>query len=205
MRYTDFFRQDTEDLAKALLGKLLLIKRGSDIMGGYIVETEAYLGVIDKACHGFGGNKTPKVQALYAEAGTIYVYTIHTHKLLNIVAREKGNPQAVLIRAIEPAVGISLMEKNRNTVGISLTNGPGKFTKAMGITSEHNMTKIQEGELYIDFKNSKLPKKIKKSPRIGIPDKDIWTEKALRFFVVGNQYVSGMRKTDYDKFPWKED
>ncbi|MEL3913357.1 DNA-3-methyladenine glycosylase [Treponema pedis] len=202
MKEADFFNLQTEELAKALLGKLLLIKTENGIAGGYIVETEAYLGVTDRACHSFGGKRTPKVEAMYSQAGTIYIYTIHTHKMLNIVSCGKDNPQAVLIRAIEPVLGIPQMEKNRGTKGTVLTNGPGKLTKAMGITSIHNMMKMQQSELYIDFKNSKTPKKIKSSPRIGIPDKGIWTLKNLRFFVNGNKFVSGMKKNDYDNFPW---
>lgn len=133
MNAETFFNRDTEELAQALLGKLLLIKNGAEVLGGYITETEAYLGVTDRACHSYGGNRTPKVEALYANAGTVYIYTIHTHKMLNIVACAKDNPQAVLIRAVEPVCGISVMEKKRGRTGVELTNGPGKLTKAMGI------------------------------------------------------------------------
>ena len=75
------------------------------------METEAYLGKEDMACHGYNGNRTPKVEALYQEKGTVYIYTMHTHKMLNIVSMEEGNPQAVLIRGVEPAEGMEIMEK----------------------------------------------------------------------------------------------
>lgn len=203
MNADDFFTLKTEDLAKALLGKLLLVKYGGERLGGYIVETEAYLGVIDAACHSYRGNRTPKVEALYAKAGTVYIYTIHTHKMLNIVACKKNDPQAVLIRALEPVYGISLMEKNRGKAGLLLTNGPGKLTNALGINGRHNMTKMQEGELFLDFKNSKTPKHILSSARIGIPNKGIWTGKKLRYFVKGNKYVSEIKKSDCLESVWK--
>ena len=122
--YTDgFFLQNTVQLAKSLLGKLLIVKNATEnesttdsektTVSGYIVETEAYLGIQDRACHGWGGKKTKKTQALYENAGTIYIYTIHTHKMLNIVACEKDNPQAVLIRAVEPVSGLDIMAQNR--------------------------------------------------------------------------------------------
>lgn len=199
----DFFHQDTISLAKALLGKLLLIKKGDKTVGGYIVETEAYLGVCDKACHSYMGKRNKKNEAMYKNAGTIYIYTMHTHKMLNIVTCEENEPQAVLIRAIEPVFGIDIMKVNRNKSGILLSNGPGKLTKAMGINDEFNMEIMQESALFIDFENSKEPIGICCSPRIGIPDKGIWTFKKLRFFVSGNEYVSNMKKADISINSWK--
>lgn len=212
----DFFEQDTVSLAKELLGKLIIVKNGDKILSGYITETEAYLGVIDEACHGYDGKRTPKVEALYQEAGTVYIYTMHTHKMLNIVSCEEGNPQAVLIRGIEPAAGKEVMEENRGKTGVLVSNGPGKLTKAMGIKDKFNMSKIgilsektdmkkiKENIIYIDFEKSKNPVKIEVSARIGIPDKGVWTEKPLRFYVAGNGYVSGMRKSEYTDKCWKD-
>ena len=219
-----FFKQDTVSLAKNLLGKLVIVKKNGEILGGYIVETEAYLGELDRACHGFGGKRTPKVEALFGEAGTVYIYTMHTHKMLNVVSREAGNPQAVLIRGIEPVINVERMIENRGKNGILVSNGPGKLTKAMGISDGFNKSKIceikknlsemqqefdydsenmDENVLYIDFENSKIPKKIKISERIGIPNKGIWTEKELRYFVEGNWYVSGMKKSEFKADCWK--
>ena len=214
-----FFEQYTVSLAKNLLGKLVLVKKNNELLGGYIVETEAYLGVVDRACHGFEGKLTPKVEALFGKAGTVYIYTMHTHKMLNIVSCEEGNPQAVLIRGIEPVIN-----ENRGKEGILISNGPGKLTKAMGIGDVFNKSKIceitkefhkvsknsiydlenmEENILYIDFENSKIPKNIESSARIGIPNKGIWTEKELRYFVTGNKYVSGMKKSEFKDECWK--
>lgn len=219
-----FFKQDTISLAKNLLGKLILVKKDDEILGGYIVETEAYLGAVDKACHGFEGKRTPKVEALFGKAGTVYIYTMHTHKMLNIVSCEEGNPQAVLIRGIEPVINVERMIKNRGKSGILVSNGPGKLTKAMGISDKfnksniseitrnfqkitqeinYNSKNIQENVLYIDFENSKIPKKIEISARIGIPNKGVWTEKQLRYFVAGNKYVSRMKKSEFNDNCWK--
>ena len=208
----DFLSRDTVSLAKELLGKLIKVKYGESILSGYIVETEAYLGKEDMACHGYNGNRTPKVEALYQEKGTVYIYTMHTHKMLNIVSMEEGNPHAVLIRGIEPAKGMEIMEKNRGKEGILVGNGPGKLTKAMGINDKFNMTKIEKIDektqeiskniLYIDFEGSRVPKKIASSARIGIPDKGIWTGKKLRFYVSGNKYVSRMKKRDFNENCW---
>lgn len=219
-----FFKQDTISLAKDLLGKLILVKKDDEILGGYIVETEAYLGAVDRACHGFEGKRTPKVEALFGKAGTVYIYTMHTHKMLNIVSCEEGNPQAVLIRGIEPVINVERMVENRGKSGILVSNGPGKLTKAMGISDKfnksnifeitknfhkitqemnYNSKNIQENVLYIDFENSKIPKKIEISARIGIPNKGVWTEKQLRYFVAGNKYVSRMKKSEFNDNCWK--
>ena len=219
-----FFKQDTVSLAKDLLGKLILVKEDDEILGGYIVETEAYLGAVDRACHGFEGKRTPKVEALFGKAGTVYIYTMHTHKMLNIVSCEEGNPQAVLIRGIEPVINVERMIKNRGKSGILVSNGPGKLTKAMGIGDVFNKSKIceirkkfqkvskelvydtknmEENILYIDFENSKIPKNIEISARIGIPNKGIWTEKQLRYFVAGNKYVSRIKKSEFNDNCWK--
>ena len=219
-----FFKQDTISLAKNLLGKLILVKKDDEILGGYIVETEAYLGSVDRACHGFEGKRTPKVEALFGKAGTVYIYTMHTHKMLNIVSCEEGNPQAVLIRGIEPVINVERMIENRGKEGILISNGPGKLTKAMGIGDVFNKSKIseitkefhkvskksiydienmEENILYIDFENSKIAKNIGISARIGIPNKGIWTEKELRYFVAGNKYVSRMKKSEFKDECWK--
>ena len=219
-----FFKQDTISLAKNLLGKLILVKKDDEILGGYIVETEAYLGAVDRACHGFEGKRTPKVEALFGKAGTVYIYTMHTHKMLNIVSCEEGNPQAVLIRGIEPVINVERMVENRGKSGILVSNGPGKLTKAMGISDKFNKSNISEitrnfqkitqeliynsenmmeNLLYVDFENSKIPKKIEISARIGIPNKGVWTEKQLRYFVAGNKYVSRMKKSEFNDNCWK--
>ncbi len=219
----NIFLQDTVSMAKNLLGRIIITEGKEDnIFAGYIVETEAYLGTEDMACHSYGGKRTPKIEAMYMGAGTIYIYTMHTHKMLNIVTREEGNPQAVLIRGIEPLYNIGIMELNRGKKGILVTNGPGKLTKAMEIDDRYNMGKIEgiclregffqkkmeklnlkKNIIYMDINNSRKPRKIMTSARVGIPDKGIWTGKNLRFYVRGNKFVSGMKKSEFNDDCWE--
>ena len=190
----DFIQNSTIEIAKQLLGKKLLINHNDILIGGYIVETEAYLGHEDMACHGYNWRRTPKVESLYQMGGTIYVYMMHTHDMLNIVTKEEGIPEAVLIRGVQPVDHKDIMLTNRTVDDINLSNGPGKLTKAMGITRELDGTMINEGKLLIDEQRSKIPQKICSSSRIGIPNKGKWTDEPLRFYVEGNPYVSKMPK-----------
>lgn len=190
----DFKNETTAQIAQKLLGKKLLINDHDLQIGGYIVETEAYVGPEDMACHSFGWKRTPRLESLYLPGGTIYIYMMHTHNMLNIVTQRAGIPEAVLIRAIQPVDHLEVMEKNRNTEGVMVCNGPGKLTKAMGITKELDGTLINEGKLVLDEKNAVYPRQIATSPRIGIPNKGKWSEAPLRFYVEGNPYVSQMPK-----------
>ena len=229
-----FYKKDTITIAKELLGKILISKNKNEIFAGYIVETEAYLGEFDRAAHGYGKKRTPKVEALFEKGGTVYIHSLHTHPMLNTATREQRNPPSVLIRAIEPILNVERMEENRGKSGILVSNGPGKFTKAFGIDDrfykmkiqiieknmfeienfseklenenfgiKYDISKIDEKYLYLDFENAKNPKKIGTSARIGVPNKGVWTEKKLRFFVEGNRFVSGMRKTEMKDDVWK--
>lgn len=194
----DFLNRSTEEIARQLLGKKLIHKTELAIYSGYITETEAYLGVDDQACHTFGGRRTPKVTSMYDIGGTIYIYTMHTHNMLNIVTKEKDDPQAVLIRAIEPAEGLEFMEKNRNLSGVQVSNGPGKLTKAMEITKALDGKMIGTCSLSIDEEHMKTPLQIIETPRIGIPNKGKWTAAHLRYYVRGNPFVTGLAKREWD-------
>ena len=190
----DFINGSTSENAKMLLGKKLLIKHDDQLVGGYIVEVEAYLGIVDMAAHGYNSRRTPKVESLYKAGGTIYVYTMHGHNMINIVMQKEGVPEGVLIRALQPTDGIEFMQGNRAAEGYHLTNGPGKLTKALGITREFNGTTLNAGRIWLDEAGGRRPKKINLSPRIGIPNKGKWTDELLRFYVDGNPYVSAMPK-----------
>lgn len=183
-------KMSTEEMAERLLGCLLVNDTNGQKTSGWIVETEAYVGVEDEACHSYNGRNTPRIRSMFEKAGTIYIYKMHTHHLLNVVTKEEGDPQAVLIRAVEPFEGQDIMEWRRQKMDADLTNGPGKLTKAMGITMEDNGLSIVEPPLYIDTETKKMPLNIEKSRRIGIPNKGKWTESLLRYSVKGNPYVS---------------
>jgi len=186
----DLINGGTAENAKKLLGKKLLIEHDGQLVGGYIVEVEAYLGVVDMAAHSYNGRRTPKVESMYKAGGTIYIYTMHGHNMINIVMQKEGVPEGVLIRGLQPTDGIELMQANRDVESFNLTNGPGKLTKALGITREFNGTTLNTGRIRLDEVGGRTPKKISSSPRIGIPNKGKWTDKPLRFYVEGNPYVS---------------
>ncbi|MER2063533.1 MAG: DNA-3-methyladenine glycosylase [Alkalibacterium sp.] len=183
-------KYSTEEVAEQLLGCLLVKEEDGIVTSGHIVETEAYVGISDQASHSYNSRNTPRMKAMYESAGTIYIYKMHTHLLLNVVTKDKGDPQAVLIRAIEPHHGRYLMEERRSKQGVAVTSGPGKLTKAMGITMDDHETSILEPALYIDMKSKKIPAQIERSRRIGIPNKGEWSDALLRYTVKGNPYLS---------------
>ncbi|MBO0468038.1 DNA-3-methyladenine glycosylase [Enterococcus plantarum] len=203
-----FNTKSTEEIAQFLLGMYLEHETDAGILSGYIVDTEAYLGPEDEAAHSFGLRETPRLKAMYDKLGTIYLYTMHTHLILNMVTQEKGKPQGVMIRAIEPVEGLEQMEANRNgRKEMELSNGPGKLVSALGITKELYGQSIFDSSLRIVPEKRKIPKKIISLPRIGIPNKGIWTERPLRYVVSGNPYISKQRRSDIDQkdFGWKEE
>ncbi len=140
---TDFFKRDTVEVAKNLLGKKIIRNISGNFFCAKIVETEAYLGLRDRACHSYGGNITKRNEILYRHGGTIYVYLIYgMYNLLNIVTRDEDEPEAVLIRAVEPLENLNGMAINRfgkvyrdlsSYQKKNLTNGPGKLSMALGI------------------------------------------------------------------------
>src|SRR5699024_12131483 len=108
-----FYHTPTLDLAKALIGKILVHQTDEGFMGGQIVETEAYLGITDRAAHRFNNKRTKRTEIMYKTPGHTYMYQMNTHHLLYVVSGEEKNPEAILIRAVEQVVGIEIMEKDR--------------------------------------------------------------------------------------------
>ncbi|GIN20833.1 MAG TPA: DNA-3-methyladenine glycosylase [Bacillus bacterium] len=185
----DFFQQSTLDLSRSLLGCLLVKETEEGLTAGYIVETEAYIGPNDRAAHSFGNRRTKRTEIMFGEAGLVYTYTMHTHCLINVVSAGVDEPEAVLIRALEPVKGIDLMKRRRPVDQIkNLTNGPGKLTKAMGITMEDYGRKFFERPLFISKGYS--PDEIEQGTRIGIQNTGEARFYPWRFWVKGNQYVS---------------
>lgn len=193
----------TEEIAQKLLGCLLVRESPEGLCGGYIVETEAYLGVKDQAAHVYGGRRTPRLEAFYREGGIFYIYTLHTHLCLNVITQSETQPEGILIRALEPAIGLDIMAQRRHKTGKLLTNGPGKLTQALGVDKAQDYgSSVGESPLRIDFLKRKVPKLVGKAPRIGIPNKGEWTSKNLRYFVEGNPYVSDAKGTKDSSRDW---
>ncbi len=182
-----FYARDAEKVAKELLGKLLVRDLNGKELIGKIVETEAYYGLDDPASRAYTGKKNMN-SVMWEEPGTIFIYMVHNNWLMNIVTGRKDDPQAVLIRAVEPIEGVEIMKKNRGMDNIkNLTNGPGKLTKAFAIDKSFNRKKIYRRETGLYIKDNKEKFEIDTSNRIGV-SRDL--EKHLRFFIKGNPFVS---------------
>jgi len=165
-----YSNKNTIELAKSLLGKYLVRELDSTILIGKINEVEAYLHD-DPAAHTYRG-KTERTKAMFEEAGTVYLYFSYgVHWCFNISGNEVGVGEGILIRGIEPIVGINTMIRNRNKKDIKgLTDGPAKVTQAFQIDNKLYGHKIWEPPLYIAEEEDEIliPVLIKSSPRIGI-------------------------------------
>lgn len=190
-------RKDVLQIAKDLLGKIVVTKWDDVITSGRIVEVEAYHGIIDKASHAFGGRRTNRNEVMYGDGGIAYVYLCYgIHHLFNVVTNVKETPHAILIRALEPLKGLDemLLRTGKKKSDYTLTKGPGNLSKALGISALHSGFSLQSKELFIaddGFRYSK--KEIAASPRIGV---DYAGKDALlpyRFYIKGNSFVSGKK------------
>ncbi len=186
-----FFARDTERVARDLLGAVLECRTAAGVASGRIVETEAYLGEHDAACHAAAG-LTPRTAPLYGPPGTSYVYFIYgMHWCVNAVTRPRGLPSAVLIRAVSPVTGSALMQARRGYPrrDVDLTNGPAKLCEALGIDGQHNGLWLQRPPLVIRAGEPVADRDVVVTPRIGIRRAADWP---LRFAVAGDPFVSRM-------------
>ena len=188
----DFYIKDGVTLAKDLLGKILVKEIDGVLYKGRIVETEAYMGVIDKACHSYNNRRTKRTEAMYREGGYSYIYLIYgMYYCFNVTASIKDNPEAVLIRALEPLENKDLMLKIRKVKReIDIANGPGKLTKALGITSDDNNIDLTLGKNIWIEDDGYLPNKITETTRVGIDYAEEFKEKLWRFYISENNNVS---------------
>jgi DNA-3-methyladenine glycosylase len=168
----EFYYQPTLELAKALLGCFLIKETSEGTASGIIVETEAYMGPNDRAAHSFGGRCTKRTEIMFGEPGITYTYSMHTHCLFDVVSGENGQPHAILVRALEPFFGKELMSKRRPKAKneIQWTNGPGKLTKALGITMADYGHPLDKSPLWIAKGKDIDPKNVATGPRIGIQE-----------------------------------
>ena len=194
-----FYDRDAIVVAKELLGKRIVHQQKGHIVSARIVEVEAYMGIGDQASHAYNGRRTPRVEVMYGDPGFAYVFSIYgLHSCFNVVSNKKGNPQAVLIRAVEPVQGIEFMAMNRFEKSLDqlsqrqivhLTNGPGKLCKALGIHIEANGINLQGDEIYLvddawnDFN-------MVSTKRVGIDYAGEAKDYLWRFYIQDNQYVS---------------
>jgi|SRR5699024_4295767 len=186
-----FYHQPTLKLAEDLLGHVLVKTTDEGTTSGVIVETEAYLGASDQAAHSYQNRRTKRTEIMFQTPGHVYTYQMHTHCLVNVVSGEEGNPQAVLIRAVEPYTGIELMEKRRPVKKPkNLTNGPGKLTKALGINMSDYGRTFFGSPIYIASGSPPEKERVERGPRIGIDNAGEARDYPYRFWIKDNPYVS---------------
>ena len=180
-----FYSRPAPDVAHDLLGKILVHGETS----GRIIETEAYLGNGDGAAHSAAG-LTPRTRVIFGPPGHAYVYFIYgMYDCLNLVAEREGAAGCVLIRAVEPLTGLALMRRRRPAASRveDLANGPGKLTRAFGITLAHNGADVTRGPITVHTAHDSVAVEIAVSKRIGITKS---ADLPLRFFVKGSRFVS---------------
>ena len=196
----DFFKRDTVEVAKSLIGKKIIRNISGNFFCAKIVETEAYLGLEDRACHSYGGRITDRNKTLYLPGGHIYVYLIYgMYDLLNIVTRDEEHPEAVLIRGVEPLENLDGISKNRFGKAYeelstyqrkNLSNGPGKLSMALGINRSLNGKVLSKDYLYIGEGEEVPEKDLVITKRIGIDYAGEDANLPLRFCLKDNPYVS---------------
>jgi len=191
-------RKDVVKIAEELLGKIIVTNIDGFFTSGRIVETEAYVGITDKASHSFSGKRTAKNEHMYSAPGTAYIYICYgMHQMMNIVTNEKEIPDAVLIRAIEPLEGIDIMlqRTKKDHADKTLTRGPGNVGKALGIFKYHSGLHLLDEQIYLLDDGQKISKEnIGVSKRIGVESAGPDGLLPYRFFVKGNKYVSGKNR-----------
>lgn len=168
----EFYARPTLRVARELLGKVLVHRTPDGIASGMIVETEAYIGEGDPACHAAPG-PTARNAPLYGRPGIAYVYLNYgIHYLVNAVTEDEGRPAAVLIRALAPVDGIALMQARRSAEreipASALCRGPGNLTRALGITLAQNTRDLTGGPLVIEDRGLPIVGRVRRGPRIGI-------------------------------------
>ena len=187
--HKDFYDRDTAMVAREMLGTVLECRTERGTASGIIVETEAYVGEHDPACHAAAG-RTRRTEPLYGRPGISYVYFIYgVHWCFNAVTRKEGLASAVLVRAIEPLTGVAAMQARRGerVRGVSLTNGPGKLCAALGIDGSLNGVSLQRGGLVVRAGSTIPDDQVVTTPRVGITKAVEWP---LRYLIRGNPWVS---------------
>ncbi len=195
----EFYNRDSIIVAKELLGKLLVHEMEGRRVSARIVEAEAYMGLVDKAAHSYGGKRTSKVEVMYGGPGYAYIFTIYgVHCCFNIVTREEGNPQAVLIRAAQPVEGFEWMAHERYGKAFGeltksqkkgLTYGLGKLCASLSVDSTFNGVDLCGNEIYVEG-GVDQDISIVSTKRVGIDHAEEAKDYPWRFYMEGNEYIS---------------
>lgn len=192
-----FQNENVVDLARQLLGKVIVTNFGGAITSGIISETEAYAGSIDKASHAFGNRRTKRTETLFQSGGIAYVYLCYgIHHLFNFVSSKEGIPHAVLLRGIYPLDGIAEMESrvNKKFINYRFADGPGKLTRSLGISTKHDGLNLEHDQIWVEDRGWQVTDDmVCIGPRIGVDyagedallpyrfliKPEIWTKKNL--------------------------
>lgn len=195
--FSFYQQEDVNALAIALLGKQLFTFVDGELTAGLIVETEAYKGIEDKASHAYAGRFTDRTKVMYEPGGLSYVYLCYgIHHLFNVVTAAKGTPHAVLIRGLEPIIGIDVMlgRRGMQVLKPNLTAGPGALAKAMGIDCRLNAKELNGAEVWIeDAPEEWSAGAVVASHRIGVDYAADHTLLPWRYYLKGNPFVSKPR------------
>ncbi|MFY0605194.1 MAG: DNA-3-methyladenine glycosylase [Cyclobacteriaceae bacterium] len=186
-----YLRSDVVQIAKDLIGKVLFTNIGGILTAAKIVETEAYCGRNDRACHAFE-RRTKRTETMYGEGGVAYVYLCYgIHHLFNVVTNMHDHADAVLIRAAEPIIGIEQMQlRRKKQKPTQLTSGPGVLSQALGISTTYNEASLVGEEIWIGADRNQIRLEIEIDRRVGV---DYAGEDALlpwRFMLRESEYVS---------------
>jgi DNA-3-methyladenine glycosylase len=190
-----YIRDDAVRVSRELIGKKLVTCFDGKRTAGMIIETEAYLGGIDRASHAYGLRRTARTEVMYAEGGLAYVYLCYgIHQMFNVVASPKNRPHAILIRALEPLEGTTLMLERckKPRVDHTLTAGPGNLTRALGIsTAQTGMSLIRNSPVWIEDGDITIPEEdISVCTRVGVAYAGQDALLPYRFLLKGNPYLS---------------
>lgn len=188
----DFYLRPALELAPALLGKRLVHETPEGRTAGIIVETEAYVGPEDDGAHSRGGKPTARTAVQFGPGGRAYVFGIYgLHWCFNAVANAPGKPEAVLVRALEPAEGLALMAQRRGTGRPeALCSGPGKLCQALGITRDQYGLDLCQGPLRIEPGEDLPPERVLVSPRVNIDYAVHYRDRLWRFMIKDSPWVS---------------
>ncbi len=192
-----YTRNDTLQIARDLLGKILVVPaENGERVSAMIVETEAYLGAIDKAAHSYNNRRTKRTETMFAVGGTVYVFFIYgMYFQFNVVVGEIDTPHAILIRAVEPVENIEIVRERRGKMpDKNLTSGPGKLCIALGIDKTFNNEDLLGNRVWLEEGKIFSNTEIESGKRIGIDYAEEFAEKPWRFWVKENRFVSRLPK-----------
>jgi len=186
-----FYEGRVLDVARAMIGKVLVHRLPEGVVAGRIVECEAYRGPEDRAAHSSGGRRTRRTEVMFGPPGHAYLFLLYgMHWAFNVVVGPEGHPHAILVRAVEPVLGVEHMAARRglDAGSVRLTNGPGKLCAALGLDAAAYGVDLCGTGLFLAEGEARAP--VGRSPRINVDYAGAWAQKPWRFYERGNRYVS---------------